>query len=102
MTTPRSSRIHPAWMVLGALTFCIFAAGGLRAVFSVYIKPIESELHWSRAALSNVAAVSLLLYGASGPFLGRLADRLGPRNIIAVSLVVVSIGSILSAFVQQI
>ena len=70
-------RIHPAWVVLGGLTFCILAGSGLRAAFGVYIKPMEAEFGWSRSALSGVAAVSLLLLGAAGPFVGRLADRWG-------------------------
>jgi len=40
----RSSRVHPARVVLGALTVCMMAASGLRAVFSVYIKPMEAEV----------------------------------------------------------
>ena len=68
-----SRRIHPAWIVLGAVTICLLASTGLRATFAVYIKPIEAEMGWSRGALSIAAAISLLLLGASGPFAGRLA-----------------------------
>ena len=32
----------------------------LRAVFGVYIKPMEAEFGWSRSAVSGAAAVSLL------------------------------------------
>ena len=101
MTAPRPSGIHPAWIVLGALTFCIFAASGLRSVFGVYIKPMETEFGWSRGALSGAAALSLLLYGAFGPFLGRFADRFGPRGIISACVVLVGLGSVASAFVQS-
>src|SRR5213592_3680903 len=83
MPSPR--RLHPAWIVLGALTLCMLASTGVRAVFGVYIKPIEDEMHWSRGALSTAAAVSLLLLGAAGPFAGRLADRwVTARVIMAV------------------
>jgi MFS family permease len=96
------SRLHPAWIVLGALTLCMMAASGLRSVFGVYIKPMEAEMGWSRGALSGAAAISLLLLGASGPFLGRLADRWGPRRVIAVSLAVLGLGSIGSAFATSV
>src|SRR6267143_1231350 len=65
MTSAR--RLHPAWVVLAALTFCMLASTGVRSVFGVYIKPMEVEMHWSRGALSTAAAVGLLLLGAAGP-----------------------------------
>src|SRR5262249_19320721 len=101
MTMTPSPRVHPAWIVLGALTVCMLAGSGLRAVFGIYIKPLEAEFGWSRGALSGAAAISLLLLGAVGPFVGRLADRLGPRRVIAWSLLVLAVGSIGSSFVQH-
>src|SRR4030095_7589430 len=89
---PVSRRLHPAWIVLGAVTIVLLASAGLRATFGVYIKPIEAEMGWSRGALSIGAAISLLLLGASGPFAGRLADRWGPRRVIGVSLVLLGPG----------
>jgi MFS family permease len=94
-------RLHPAWVVLGAVTLCLLASTGIRAVFGVYIKPMETELGWSRGALSMAAALSLLLLGAVGPFAGRLADRWGPRRVVVLSLGLLGTGSILSAFVTE-
>ena len=100
MAMSRAPRVHPAWIVLGALTVCMLAGSGLRSVFGVYIKPMEAEFGWTRGALSGAAAVSLLLLGAAGPFVGRLADRWGPRNVIAISLFVLALGAIGSSFIQ--
>ncbi len=97
----RPSRIHPAWIVLAALALCMMAASGLRSVFGVYIKPMEAEFGWTRGALSGAAAFSLLLLGAVGPFIGRLADRWGPRRVVVVSLLIAGVGSITAAAIQQ-
>jgi len=101
MAMSRALRVHPAWIVLGALAVCMLAGSGLRSVFGVYIKPMEAEFGWTRGALSGAAAVSLLLLGAVGPFVGRLADRWGPRNVIAISLFVLALGAIGSSFIQK-
>jgi MFS family permease len=96
-----SRRLHPAWVVLGAVTLCLLASTGLRATFAVYIKPIETEMGWSRGALSIAAAISLLLLGAIGPFAGRLADRWGPRRVIVASMALLGVGGVALAFVHS-
>jgi MFS family permease len=79
----------------------MLGSSGIRAVFGVYIKPLEAEFGWSRSALSMAAALSLLLLGAVGPFAGRLADRWGPRRVIVSALILLGVGSILSSFITQ-
>jgi MFS family permease len=101
MTARASGRLHPAWIVLAALTLAMLAASGLRATFGIYIKPMEAEFGWTRGALSGAAAISLLLLGAAGPFVGRLADRWGPRRVIVLALLLLATGTVGSAFVQR-
>lgn len=93
-------RLHPAWVVLAALTVCMMAASGLRSVFGVFIKPLEAEFGWSRGALSGVAAVSLIMLGASGPMAGRLADRFGPRRVITGALALLGVGAVVASRIQ--
>src|SRR2546428_3502309 len=98
MTSSRG--LHPAWVVLAALTLCMMAASGLRSVFGVYIKPMEAEFGWSRGALSGAAAISLLLLGAAGPAVGWLAHRHGPRRLLVVSLLMLGSGAPRASFGQ--
>ncbi len=96
-----SRRLHPAWIVLGAVTLCMMFGSGLRSVFGVYIKPMEAEFGWGRGALSGAAAISLLLLGAAGPLVGWLADRWGPKRVILVALLLLGSGAIGASFVQK-
>jgi MFS family permease len=92
--------LHHAWVVLGALVVVMLLGSGLRAVFGVFIKPMEATFGWDRAALSGAAAISLLLLGAAGPIVGWLADQWGPRRVIFVSAVLLGLGAMLSSRVS--
>jgi MFS family permease len=96
-----SRRLHPAWIVLAAVTFCAMAASGVRNVFGIYIKPMEADLGWTRGGLSGAAALSLFLLGAVGPWAGRLADRWGARRLILGSIVLLAVGTITLGVSQQ-
>ncbi|MBI4609022.1 MAG: MFS transporter [Candidatus Rokubacteria bacterium] len=91
------SGIHYAWVVLAAATLVLLAAAGMRSSFGVFIKPMEAEFGWDRASLSMVASLSLLLYGAAGPVVGRLADRWGPRGVLACATALLAAGALATA-----
>ena len=95
------SRVHYAWVVLGVLVVTMIAAGGLRSTFGVFIKPMEAEFGWSRTSLSIAAALSLLIFGAVAPLVGRMADLWGARAVITASLGLMGIGALASAFVTE-
>ena len=92
--------LHQAWVVLGALVVVMLLGSGLRAVFGVFIKPMEATFGRDRAALSGAAAISLLLLGAAGPIVGWLADQWGPRRVIFVSVILLGLGAMLSSRVS--
>jgi MFS family permease len=87
-------RVHYAWLVLGAATLMLLASSGVRSSFGVFIKPLEAQFGWGRTSLSTVASLSLFLYGAMGPLVGRLADRWGPRGVLAVTVILVGLGAV--------
>jgi len=97
--TETRSGVYYGWIVLGAVVFVMLAASGIRAVFGVFIKPIEAEFGWTRAQLSGAAALSLFVLGAVGPMVGWLADVWGPRRVMLLSTIVLGVGAVLASFV---
>ena len=97
----RRMRFHYAWVVLTVVAIVLFAGSGVRSSFGVFIRPLEEEFGWSRTSLSLVASLSLFLYGAVGPLVGRFADRWGPRGVLAAATVLLGIGTLGSAAVSS-
>jgi len=93
------SALYYGWILLIAVVFVMLAGSGIRAVFGVFIKPIETEFGWTRQQLSGAAALSLFVLGAVGPVVGWLADTWGPRRVMLLSSVVLGIGTVLASFV---
>lgn len=52
--------------------------------FSVFLKPIGADRHWSRAAMTGAFSLALATSGVAGPFVGRWLDRHGPRLLMTV------------------
>jgi MFS family permease len=91
--------LHYAWIVLAATAFVLLAASGVRSAFGVFIKPMEAEFGWDRTALSMVASLSFIFNGGIGPVVGRLADRWGPRGVLAAASVLLGVGTLGAAAV---
>ena len=97
--TDARKRLYYGWIVLAAVVFVMLGGSGIRAVFGVFIKPIEAEFGWTRAQLSGAAALSLFVLGAVSPMVGWLADVWGPRRVMLLATAVLGVGTILASFV---
>jgi MFS family permease len=73
---------------VAALAAMVFLSTGIRFTVGPFFKPIVAELGLDRASFSLVISLSLFLYGAFMPFVGRLVDRLGARPVIVVGSLV--------------
>lgn len=85
-------KIHYSWIVL-AVTFCaIIAAGIVRSSSGVFIDPFEMEFGWDRPSISFAFAVSLFLYGLSGPFMAAFVELFGLKRMMLYSMGVLAAG----------
>ncbi|HZE35432.1 MAG TPA: MFS transporter [Candidatus Eisenbacteria bacterium] len=93
--------LYYGWILLAAVVFVVLAGSGIRAVFGVFIKPIEAEFGWTRQQLSGAAALSLFVLGAVGPAVGWLADIWGPRRVMLLAAATLGVGTVLASFVAH-
>ncbi|MFL5435210.1 MAG: MFS transporter, partial [Myxococcales bacterium] len=90
-------RIHPAFVVAGAVFVVLLCAAAVRATPSILMVPLEREFGWSRALLSSAVSVNLVLYGLVGPFAAALMERFGIRRTVLVSLALIATGVALTS-----
>ncbi len=91
------TRIHPAFIVAGAIFIVLLCAAAVRATPSILIVPLEREFGWSRALLSSAVSVNLVLYGLVGPFAAALMERFGIRRTVLASLAIICAGVALTS-----
>ncbi|MDF2066634.1 MFS transporter [Bacillus sp. Cr_A10] len=93
-------KIHYSWIILAVAFFSIIVAGIVRSSSGVFIEPFELEFGWSRPAISFAFAVSLILYGFSGPFMAAFVEVFGLKRVMLYSMLTMTVGLALT-FVMQ-
>src|SRR3972149_5262350 len=70
------------WWVAVAFCVIVFLSTGLRFTVGPFLKPLVADLGLDRGSFSLVISLSLFLYGAFMPVVGRLVDRFGSRLVV--------------------
>lgn len=89
-------RIHYSWIILSIAFFSIIIAGIVRSSSGVFIVPFEKEFGWDRSIISFAFALSLLLYGISGPFMAALIEVIGLKKMMILAMTTLLAGVVLT------
>ena len=81
------------WWVVFAAAFAHGVSTGL-AYFglSAYFPSFEREFGWSRGAISGAFAMARVESGLLGPAEGYMTDRLGPKRVMYLGIVICALG----------
>lgn len=80
------------YVVLVCAVGIVFLAYGSRQSLGIFLKPITTDLGWSRESFSFVLAAQALIYGISAPFVGAVADKWGTVRVLLLAAVTYSVG----------
>ncbi|NWF55757.1 MAG: MFS transporter [Syntrophaceae bacterium] len=79
----------------------LMVSWGTQFSFSVFFAPLARDFGWDRASTSGVFSLSILLFGVGSIFAGRMADRWGPRHVVAAGGILMAGGLLLSSGTQS-
>jgi MFS family permease len=100
--TERTGRVFYGWYIVAFCWIVNFVVFGIGVnTFTVYVKPIQAELEWSRGAISLAISLAAIAMGLAAPFIGRLIDRTGARLPMAAGAAVVGVCTILLSRAQS-
>lgn len=67
----------------------------------VFINPFENEFGWDRSVIALAFAISMFLYGISGPFMAALLNVIGLKKMMIISMATLLSGITLTFFMNQ-
>jgi sugar phosphate permease len=73
------------WIVAACFLLAFLFAGAGFYSFSIFIKPLENEFGWDRAAISLTMSIHFVLGGLMGPFAGKFTQIYGPKKVMTFS-----------------
>lgn len=80
------------WSIVLALFVVTFGLSMPLAAYGVFLPVIAETFGWSRGATATALSFNLVIGGVAGFFVGRLADRHGPRAMLMVTVAFAGIG----------
>ena len=86
------SRIFYGWYILAACFSLLFFQAGARFAFGIMFKPMMTQFGWDRASISSVFFLNMVVFALTLSIAGKLYDRWGPKWVILVSTLFLSVG----------
>ena len=98
---PRAPRLFRGWIVVGGVFLVLLLGFGAAYSFGAFFHALRDEFGATRREIALVFALTGFLYFGLGAVSGRLADRVGPRRVIAAGGMLLGAGLALSAATQS-
>ncbi len=85
-------KIFYGWWIVGACFILAILYGGIYILgFTAFFEPIVNEFGWSYAQVSFAASLRGVNVGLLAPLMGFLVDRWGPRRLMIIGVILLSL-----------
>jgi MFS family permease len=90
-----------AWLIAATAFLVCFIVYGVQYSFGAFFKSIAADLGAGRADTAAIFSINMFVSNVFGVFAGYLADRFGPRPLVAMAALTVGAGLILTARIDR-
>lgn len=94
-------KLNYGWLILAACFFITLCAMGIRTSTGVFVTSIESDLEWSRAEITRVFSIGILVGAFSFLATGYFYDKFGGRAVIGFSLLLLGASVMASSLINS-
>lgn len=88
-------------MILFWATLCMVFAAFSFSSYSLFVPEFLKDFPWTRAEVALPFSVSMLVWGATQPFVGMLADARGTRPVIIGGIIFTALGFLVMSVAQD-
>jgi MFS family permease len=88
-------------LVLVLAFACNLVGRGVGDTFIVFLLPLSETFGWTRAQVSSVYSIYLVVTGLAAPLTGLLLDRWGPRVVYPAGLALLGAGCLLAGHLTR-
>jgi OFA family oxalate/formate antiporter-like MFS transporter len=85
------------WLYLALAVLAMIAVANLQYGWTLFVNPLSTAHGWTKAAIQSAFALFVLLETWIVPVNGYIADRIGPKPMVALAGILVAAGWIVNA-----
>ena len=89
------------WIVAVTSLCLLMMSGAGNFVYSLFVKPLGADLGWDRGEVMVGFTIFFGVMGIASPFVGRVVDRYGARQVIPAGAFVMGLGFVLLSLMDK-
>lgn len=97
----QATPFYYGWVIVAVSLVTVTLSSSMRSSFSVFYVAILRDFGWGRAESAGAMSLAMMTAAVGGLGAGWLVDRLGPRRLIPLGAVLLSLGLLASSSVHE-